>query len=342
LLRRQRLRERGGGHEAGGRGEDGGDGAGADHAGLSDRVTWRLPYRSAADIPAGRKGKERGMTMTTRAYRGLSIAALAGSLALVACAAPGAPGNGAATPTPTPTAMASVESAKSVAAPTPAASPVTRAEKTDLIDYSATYPAPAAAIPALKALLDKRAGDARAKALADAREDQQAAAKDGFPFHAHYYHADWAVAADTPRFLSLVGTIATYTGGAHGMTVFEPLLWDKQAGKAVAVGDLFTSVPALETALRSRFCAALDRERSRRRGEPVKHDDDPFDACIDPAEEAIVPTASGAGAIDGFTVYVAPYDAGPYAEGDYRIAVPVDAGMLGAIKPGYRGAFAAR
>jgi hypothetical protein len=253
--------------------------------------------------------------------------------------------NGAATavPTSTPTAAATVESAKPVAqpTPTPAASPVTRAEKTDLIDYSATYPAPAATIPALKALLDKRAGDARAKAVADAREDQQAAAKDGFPFHAHYYHVDWTVAADTPRFLSLVATIATYTGGAHGMTVFEPLLWDKQAGRAVAVADLFTSRQALETALRSRFCAALDRERARRRGEPVKHDDDPFDACIDPAEETIVPTASGAGAIDGFTVYVAPYDAGPYAEGDYRIAVPVDAGTLGAIKPAYREGFAA-
>lgn len=278
----------------------------------------------------------------TRVHRGLSIVALPGLLALVACSAPGVSGNGAATPTATPSAAATVESAKPAAAPTPtpAASPVTRAEKTDLIDYSATYPAPAAAIPALKALLDKHASDARAKAVADARQDQQAAAKDGFPFHAHYYHVDWAVAADTPRFLSLVGTIATYTGGAHGMTVFEPLLWDKQAGRTVAVGDLFTSGQALETALRSRFCAALDRERSRRRGEPVKHDDDPFDACIDPVQEVIVPTASGPGAIDGFTVYVAPYDAGPYAEGDYRIAVPVDARTLGAIKPAYRGAFA--
>lgn len=279
--------------------------------------------------------------MTMRTHRGLSIAALAGTLALAACSSSGTSGNGVATPTSTPTATATVKSAKPVAAPTLAASPVTRAEKTDLIDYSVTYPAPAAAIPALKALLDKRAGDAEAKALADARADRHAAAKDNFPFHAHYYHADWAVAADTPRFLSLVGTIATYTGGAHGMTVFEPLLWDKQVGKAVAVGDLFTSGQALETALRSRFCAALDRERSRRRGEPVKHDDDPFGACIDPAEETIVPTASEAGAIDGFTVYVAPYDAGPYAEGDYRIAVPVDAATLGAIRPGYRGAFAA-
>jgi hypothetical protein len=209
---------------------------------------------------------------------------------------------------------------------------VARTDKSDVLDFSFTYPAAAASIPALKAVFDKRADEAKAKALADAREDRKTATKDDFPFHAHYYHADWTVAADTPRFLSLVGTIATYTGGAHGMTVFDSLLWDKQAGKVIAVADLFSSHQALEKALRSRFCAALDRERAKRRGAPVEHDDDPFNACIDPAQEIIVPTASGKGVIDGFTVYVAPYDAGPYAEGDYRISVSIDPAQLNTAK----------
>lgn len=276
--------------------------------------------------------------MKTHTARMLPIAMM--PLVLAACSSSTAPGNNAAAAVATPVAGNAAPAASPTPTPSPTAKAVARAEKNDLLDYGYAYPAAAASIPALKAALDSRADETKAKALADAREDQKAATKDDFPFHAHYYHADWAVAADTPRFLSLVATIATYTGGAHGMTVFDPLLWDKQNGKPVAVADLFASHQALETALRSRFCAALDRERAKRRGAPVKHDDDPFDACIDPAQEAIVPTASGKGAIDGFTIYVAPYDAGPYAEGDYQVAVPVDAALLKAIKPEYRQAFA--
>jgi len=279
----------------------------------------------------------------TRAFRGFSAAVAAMPLVLGACSSSTAPGNGAANAAAAPVASTSADKAAPAAAPTPtpapAASPVARAEKTDLLDYSYAYPGEAASIPALKALLDKRADDTKAKALADARADQKAAGKGDFPFHAHYYHADWTAAADTPRFLSLVATVGTYTGGAHGMTVFDPLLWDKQNGRPVAVADLFVSHQALEAALRSRFCAALDNERAKRRGEPVKHDDDPFDACLDPTQEVIVPTASGPGTIDGLMVYAAPYDAGPYAEGDYRIPVPIDAALLNAIKPAYRGAF---
>lgn len=269
-------------------------------------------------------------------------------LALLSCARGGGEGNvaanAAATPTPAPMPMPTPSATPAAApapAPLPSATPVARAEKTDLIDYSFAYPAAAAAVPQVAALLDKRAAAARAEAVKEAREDKKAATDAGFPFRAHYYHADWTVAADTPRFLSLVGEVATYTGGAHGMTVYQPLLWDKQAGREVDAADLFTSAAAAEAALRPRFCDALDRERAKKRGEPVTRSDEPFSDCIDPMKETLVPAASGAGAADGFTVYVAPYDAGPYAEGSYEIPVSVDASVLKAIKPEYRGAFAA-
>lgn len=289
------------------------------------------------------------MTEKGRAMRRLAIVAMAPLALATACSRPAPAGNNGsanavAAPAPAP---AAADTAAPLVPPTPAPTstpatapdPVARVEKSDLLDYTYKYPAEAAAIPALKTLLDRRADEAKARALADAREDQQATTKIGSPFHAHYYEAAWLLAADTPRFLSLVGSIGAYTGGAHGMVVYTPLLWDKQAGKQIAVADLFTSHAAVEAAIRSDFCDSLDQQRATKRGAPVKRSDQPFEDCIDPMKEALVPTAGATGAIDGFTVYVAPYDAGPYAEGDYQIAVPVSAALMRAIKPAYRSAF---
>ncbi|HEU4959504.1 MAG TPA: DUF4163 domain-containing protein [Sphingomonas sp.] len=270
----------------------------------------------------------------------MQLSAVLLPLALVACSSGDGEENAAAN------APAAVETPapatpSPLATPQPSATPVARSEKTGLLDFHYAYPAAAAAMPDVAALLDKRAHRARAEALKEARQDKSTAAQADFPFHAHVYHADWTVAADTPRLLSLVGTIETYTGGAHGMTVYQPLLWDKTAGKEVDPAALFTSAGAAEAALRTRFCDALDAERAKKRGEPVTRSDEPFSDCIDPLKETLVPAASGQGAIDGFTVYVAPYDAGPYAEGSYTIPVSVDADVLKAVKPEYREAFAA-
>ena len=39
------------------------------------------------------------------------------------------------------------------------------------------------------------------------------------------------------------------------------------------------------------------------------------------------------------TFVIGPYSAGPYAEGSYEVALPVDAAMRGAIKTEYQDAF---
>ena len=72
----------------------------------------------------------------------------------------------------------------------------------------------------------------------------------------------------------------------------------------------------------------------------VRGDDD-FTQCIDPMEQVLVPTSKDGKLIDGLTVVVGPYSAGPYAEGSYEVALPVDAAMRDAIKPDYRDAFVA-
>ena len=74
------------------------------------------------------------------------------------------------------------------------------------------------------------------------------------------YAMSWQVVADTPRFLSLSGDFATYTGGAHGMYGLRSLVWDKQAKTALDGAALFRSPDALDAALGPKLCAALNAE----------------------------------------------------------------------------------
>ncbi|WP_242127849.1 DUF4163 domain-containing protein [Sphingobium sp. Sx8-8] len=224
--------------------------------------------------------------------------------------------------------------------PQPPARPFARKEKTDLLEFAFSYPAQAAQIPALVEKFDKQLTVSKADALKMAREDQKAAKAADFPFHAHSLETHWTVAADTPRFLALKSESYVYTGGAHGMTGYDALLWDKERKRETAFGATMTSRAAFAAAIRDRFCEALDRARAEKRGAPVKRsNDDDFTKCIDPMQQVLVPTSRDGKLIDRVTVIIGPYSAGPYAEGSYDIALPVDAAMRKAIKTEYQNAF---
>lgn len=229
-----------------------------------------------------------------------------------------------------------------VAPPSPPAAAVSVDEKNDLYEFAYAYPAPAAAIAPLKAELDKRLAAAREDTEANAREDQTSAKKDGYPFHAHYYSGQWKVVTDLPDWLSLSADIATFTGGAHGMAVSDSLLWDKRAGTARQPLDLFTSKAALTAATQGAFCAALDKERAKRRGAPVdRASGEMFTECIDPAAQTVILGSSNRKTFDRIGFLIAPYEAGPYAEGDYEVTLPVTGKVMAALRPQYREAFAA-
>lgn len=225
-------------------------------------------------------------------------------------------------------------------APQAPAKPFERKEKTDLLEFAYSYPAAAAQIPDLVEKFAKQLTVSKADALKMAREDQKAAKSSGFPFHAHSLETHWTVKADTPRFLALESESYAYTGGAHGMTGYDALLWDKARKRETAFTAVMTSPTAFAAAIRGRFCDALDKARMEKRGEPVKRsDDDDFTKCIDPMQQVLVPTSKDGKLIDGVTVVIGPYSAGPYAEGSYDVALPVDAAMHKAIKTEYQDAF---
>lgn len=213
--------------------------------------------------------------------------------------------------------------------------------KSDLLDYSYAYPAQAAAIPFLVGKFSKEQAQSKADAVKLARDDQASAAASGFPFRGHSLDTKWVVAGDTPRFLSLRSETYVFTGGAHGMTGYDSLLWDKARKRETSVKAVMTSPAAFSAAIRDRFCTELDRQRSEKRGEPVVPGDDDFTKCIDPMKQVLAFTSRDGKLIDGATVIVGPYSAGPYSEGSYDIALPVDAAMRAAIKTEYQDGFAA-
>ncbi len=224
-------------------------------------------------------------------------------------------------------------------APTPPGKPFAQGDKSDYLEFSYAYPGEAAAIPALVDKFHKAMDTAKADALKMAREDSAAAKQAGYPFRPHSLETKWTVAADTPRFLSLRSETYVYTGGAHGMTGYEALLWDKARKRETSVKALMTTPAAFAAAIGDRFCAELDRQRAQKRGAPVVAGDDDFTKCIDPMEQVLVPTSKDGRLIDSMTFVIGPYSAGPYAEGSYEVALPVDAAMRGAIKTEYEDAF---
>lgn len=224
-----------------------------------------------------------------------------------------------------------------------AATPASRGFKQETPTYSFeyAYPAAVAAIPALRARLDAD----RAKHLAALARDARAAAaeakKDGYPFRKYDWTQTWQVVTSLPGWLSLSAAYWNYTGGAHGMTWSGAMLWDRPAKTARNPFDLFTSKAALSRAIRKPFCAALNQQRAEKRGETVKPGStDEFDKCIDPVAETVILGSRSRRKFDRIGILVAPYSAGPYAEGPYEVTVPITPAVLAAVKPQFRSSFA--
>ncbi|OYW45075.1 MAG: hypothetical protein B7Z36_05470 [Novosphingobium sp. 12-63-9] len=258
-------------------------------------------------------------------------------LALAACSGGAPPPDGQASATASPASAPAAPPAP----PAVAAAARKVSEANDLYEFDYAYPAQAAAIPALKALLDKDLDDQKASLIKDATADRKEAKAGGFPYHAYSLNMDWKVVADLPGWLSLSTLIGTYTGGAHGNYAFDAMVWDKAANQRRAATDLFTSKAALKAAVLKPFCAGLDRARKLKRGETWESDGsiDDFTRCVDPMEQVVILGSAGKKGFDRIGFLIAPYNAGPFAEGDYEVTVPVTPAVLAAVKPEFRGAF---
>lgn len=210
--------------------------------------------------------------------------------------------------------------------------------------FEYSWPAQVSAIAPLTARLDAE----REAAYAQWRSEWDAAQADTempdcVPCRSRGYGKEWQVVTDLPRYLSLSASVYNYTGGAHGMTVYDALVWDREKEVAVKPIDMFRNAQALDAAVQDAFCAQLDKERERKRGMPVKRSDKPFDDCIAPvANSTVILGSAGKQRFDRVGFLVAPYNAGPYAEGTYEVTLPVTPALLDTVKPEYARAFQVR
>lgn len=238
-------------------------------------------------------------------------------------------------------APAPTESAS--AAPVPASGARAVAEETGDFLFEYSYPEEAGAIPELAAMLGDRLDAVRADIATQSAAGREVAHDDGFPFNKYSSSTAWQVVADTPRFLSLSSAYESYSGGAHGNYGFGALVWDKEAGRALAPRDFFTSLDALDDVLEKVLCNKLNGERAKRRGQPVEEgSDDIFDACVPLSDTTLLLGSSSGKAFNRIGVQVGPYVAGPFAEGSFEFTFPVTAEVLEVVKEDYRSSFAVR
>lgn len=213
-------------------------------------------------------------------------------------------------------------------------------EKTDAFELTWSWPAVAEAIPVLAAHLAAEREKAMRELAADAESWKEEAEKNGFPFNPYSLEKTWSVVADTPDYLSLSAQAYTYTGGAHGMSYFDALVWDKQAGKVLEPAAMFVSLDAIDSAVRPDFCELLDRQRAEKRGKPLSANRaGMFKDCIPVKSSTVILGSTNRQKFDRLGFLIGPYEAGPYAEGSYEVTLPISDAIMAAVKPAYRAAF---
>lgn len=248
-----------------------------------------------------------------------------------------APGTGAQTATASPETPSPESASKT---------PLAHATKIDTDTYSFEYGWPAApdAVPPLRAWLAADEASARRHLVAESASAKADAARGEYPFHPLGRWQEWQVLADTPGWLSLTALIGIDSGGAHPNYVYAATLWDKAAGQRRKTIDLFTAPAALATAIHTPFCAELQAQRAHKRGGQASlsqpsMDMSEFDTCPDPLAQTLALRADSSAGFDHLVVLIAPYEAGPYAEGTYEIALPVTPALLASVKPQWRNSF---
>lgn len=195
------------------------------------------------------------------------------------------------------------------------------------------------ALPNTVPLLQGRFASLEQSARSEFDEGRAELAELGSAAAANYYHEErWVVTGSTDRLISLAGQISSYTGGAHGNTNFEAMIWDATSDRPIGVIGLFTNRYHGLSMIDLPFCAGLREQQLERMGE--LSDDDFWAACPPHDQVAVTATGSEAGPFTEFNVRVAPYIAGPYAVGPFEVDIPMSAELLAAIKPEYRESFA--
>lgn len=129
------------------------------------------------------------------------------------------------------------------------------------------------------------------------------------------------------RYISILRTDYTYTGGAHPNTTLETLLWDEQTRKRISIRPFFADLADNSRAMveiQNAVISALIVEK-KERGTYEPNDTDWYKG-LQPSLFRIgavtLEPSTQPGKSSGLTFHYSPYAVGPYAEGAYTAFVP--------------------
>jgi hypothetical protein len=211
-----------------------------------------------------------------------------------------------------------------------AAAPVSITASTGDLDFSYSWAKEAAVVPALSRRFTVDAARQRSRMLAMSKKEAAWRKKANMEFAGLNFSRSWETAGQSKLLLSLVESTGTYTGGAHPNSGTRALLWDRKRGREIAISALLQPGKSWDGAIRQPFCILLDRERSKRRQEPVERGDWPSQ-CPELKELTVaLADHDRDGRFEHLDITADAYVAGPYAEGPYDISLPLTEGMLAA------------
>ncbi|CAN5115619.1 hypothetical protein BH10PSE2_BH10PSE2_30610 [soil metagenome] len=144
---------------------------------------------------------------------------------------------------------------------------------------------------------------------------------------------------ETGKLLSLAREDYEFTGGAHGMTNYGGVIWDKAMKRELQPAALFktTNLTPLDIAL----CAAINAEKKKRDPSAKAIGLSGGDWTCPKASDTPFVLAAGttSGKAGGLTFLIGPYQVGSYAEGTFQVTVP-QATIRDLLSPAYADEFA--
>ena len=114
------------------------------------------------------------------------------------------------------------------------------------------------------------------------------------------------------------------------MQTFDTLIWDRNRRKRMKPLDLFQSSAAFDAAVRDAFCAGIKRAKAAKGIEEAP--DSVFAKCPPASAQTLWLGSSDGRYLDRLTIAIAPYEIGAYAEGSYKINLPMTGALVKVVK----------
>lgn len=200
------------------------------------------------------------------------------------------------------------------------------AVKTKAIDASVTLDATIKADPKLAenclAEGKKWIAENRAEAEQEFKSDPELFRNGAWTYERSYATSSLVV----NRYLSILRTDYSYTGGAHPNTDTNTILWDKTQAKRISIRPFFTETTDGGPAMKAMVAGVLASLKAEKKARDIDDSDTDYVKSIEPSLLKIgavtLTPSTEAGKSAGLTFHYPPYAVGAYAEGGYTAFVP--------------------